>query len=224
MTNRRFLQRWIRITLVAGPLTYLCVSFLDLPVAHWVKRNLFSIKEWQKRTTDLPDLLLASVVAVTAAAGIAYLVRRRRGIDDSLTRLCHLAAWTAPVSFAMKQLLKLFFGRTTTRDWLEGHEAAAFHWFRGNEGWVGFPSGHMLVAAALLAAAARFFPWSRGWALAGCALLAVALMLTSYHFLSDVLAGIYFGLATEATVCQILFGGAPQLAGRGGCRAPDGCR
>jgi membrane-associated phospholipid phosphatase len=197
------------VSLVAGlllltPLVVLCVRYLDIPLADLVRHRLFASVQWSGMTSNLPDLLLQGVLAATCAALVLYQVRSRMGIDDPITRLSQLVAWTAPASYLVKSVLKFAFGRVNTRIWLEQPGLYGFHWFQGAQGCEGFPSGHMVVSVTLLAALCRYYPKFRPWCLLLGVLLGVALIATGYHFLSDVIAGAYLGVVIEAVVFGLL--------------------
>ncbi len=124
-----------------------------------------------------------------------YLRRVRRGSRDEKTRFFLLSGTAMPVAFVTKQMLKHIFGRMNTRAWLENPVDLSFHWFHGRGGPYGsFPSGHMAVFATLAAACWLFFPKYRVASLAVMIALGFALVATDYHYLSDVIAGGYFGL------------------------------
>jgi membrane-associated phospholipid phosphatase len=71
-------------------------------------------------------------------------------------------------------------------------------------GFDAFPSGHMLVVAALMSVLVRFYPKARPYCMVVGGLLALALILTAYHFLSDIIAGAYLGIAIEAALFAAL--------------------
>jgi membrane-associated phospholipid phosphatase len=182
------------------PLVVLCVYYLDIPLAYFVKNHLYGNVQWSNLTSNLPDLLLQVVLTTTVAALVLYRARTRRGIYDAATRLAQLVAWAAPASYLAKFLLKYVFGRVNTRFWLQQPGLYGFHWFQMRQGCEGFPSGHMVVTLTLLAALWRFYPRWRSWCISIAFLLGVALIMTDYHFLSDVLAGAYLGVLVEAMV------------------------
>jgi membrane-associated phospholipid phosphatase len=195
---------WIGSALLLVPIVILCVQFVDVPVALFVKEHLYGNRHWSRLTSDLPDLLLVVVVVTTVLALSLYLVRTRNGIYDAATSFEKLVAWAAPVSYVTKDLLKSVFGRVNTRTWLHDPQLYRFEWFERRQGFEGFPSGHMLVIVTLLAAAWRFYPRTRPLCLALAIMLGLALVVTDYHFVSDVIAGAYVGVAVEAVVFRIL--------------------
>jgi membrane-associated phospholipid phosphatase len=194
---------WAASTLLLAPLLALCVRFLDVPLASFVKNHFYVNERWSQLTSDLPDLLLYLVLGCSCAALVLYRVRAGRGIYDALTSLARLVAWVAPASYLAKSAFKFVFGRVNTRFWLQEPSLYGFHWFQGRQGCEGFPSGHMVVVIALLAAFWRLYPKTRPYGLWLGAALGAALVATDYHFLSDVIAGAYLGLVVEATVFSL---------------------
>lgn len=211
MSNRpcRMTQKWIGSILLVTPLVFICVRFLDVPVALFVKQHLYANARWSSLTSTLPDLLLMVVLLTTVAAFSIYRIRTRKGIRDSATNLAKLITWVAPVSFLAKHVLKFVFGRITTRAWVQDPGLYGFYWFRSD--YNGFPSGHMVVVVTLLAALWRFYPRSRPYGLALAGLLAAALVATNYHFLSDVIVGAYLGVLIEAIAFRALIQEPPRL-------------
>lgn len=216
MNNRcRKNVKWTAGALLLAPLLVICVRYLDVPVALFVKEYLFGNRGWSNLASDLPDLLLMAVLATTVAAFSLYLVRSNKGIYDDLTRLAQLVTWAAPASFMAKGSSKFIFGRVNTRQWLQEPALYGFHWCQGLPGCEGFPSGHMVVAVTLLAALARFYPKSLPFCYFMALLLGVALIVTNYHFLSDVIAGAALGVLVEALVCSLLFRRPQRFRGPG---------
>jgi len=198
------LVAWGASLLLLTPLVVLCVLYLDVPLAYFVKNHLYGNLHWSRLTSDLPDLLLFVVLLTTSVSLVLYQVRTHRGVYDDLTSLEKLVSWAAPASYLAKAALKFAFGRVNTRLWLHEPGLYGFHWFQRRQGYDGFPSGHMIVIVTLLAALWRFHPKCRPWCLCLGLLLAVALIATDYHFLSDVIAGAYLGAMVETVVFWLL--------------------
>ncbi|MDN5863638.1 MAG: phosphatase PAP2 family protein [Gammaproteobacteria bacterium] len=166
----------------------------------WVDRALaLMIAAWLPPGVDVPmnvpDLLLEFVVAVTLASFLVWVWIRWRGGFPRLQRIAPLLGIVAPLSLALKFIAKWVFGRTQSRWFIDHPGSYSFHWFDGQGVHLGFPSGHMLVATAVVLVVLAVFPRLRfiGW-LALIA-LAVALLLTSYHYLGDLIAGWLLGAA-----------------------------
>lgn len=204
LSSRTNLAAWTASTVVLVLLVFLCDRYLDAPLAYWVRDHLYVRAEWSDLTSDLPDLLMQVVILATSVSFVVYRLRIARGIHDAVTRLAQLIVWAAPLAYLVKSFLKFVFGRVNTRFWLQEPGMYGFHWFQRRLGCEGFPSGHMVVVVALLAALWRFYPRWRLGCLLVALLLGVALIATDYHFLSDVLAGAFLGVAVETVVFLVL--------------------
>ena len=206
-STKSFLLKAVAGVIVVATAVAGCDRYLDRPLALWVKGAFYGNRTWAHYTGDLPDLLLMVVLLTTAVTLPLYLIRVRKGIFDKTTRLDKLLAWSAPVSYLVKSVLKPIFGRANTRFWLKHPESYGFHWFSLHSGYDGFPSGHMIVMVTMLAAVCRFYPRLRAATLLVVLLMGGALVGTNFHYLSDVIAGIFLGLLTEALMFRALFTG-----------------
>jgi len=177
--------------------------FLDTRVALAVMGLLKSSDFLQAGISKIPDVLFLLVCVGSTLLWSNYLILRQRGIINDQSRFSRLAGSAIPLAYFLKWLCKLVFGRINTRVWLVNQGSDDFHWFHGGGDYSSFPSGHMAIFTAFLAAVWLFYPRYR-YISAGFLLgLAVALVITDYHFVSDVIAGAYLGLisTTLARVC-----------------------
>ena len=195
-----------RVILISTiPLILLSHLYLDTIVAGFFgevhrKNALLSIY-----SSDIPDLLFPAASLFTAMSWAAYYSLSRRGIDNASSRFFLLTGCTVPLSFLSKTVLKYLFGKVTTRAWLAHNDLYGFHWFNSGEKFSGFPSGHMVVFTVLALGVIRFFPRYRRASLGFLFLLAAALIITDYHFLSDVGAGTLLGFMLDAGMYNLLF-------------------
>lgn len=198
-------------TLSAASVAAIVVSclYLDHGIALFV-RNL-SLQN-PALAGNIPDFLLPVVLLATFFLWVAYLHRFHRGIDDALTSFLRLAAWTVPLAFFLKSVLKLVFGRTNTRFWLLHQSEHDFHWFQSSGNFSGFPSGHMAVFSAFIVSAWLYYPRFRPIYLGLMLVLGGALVATNYHFVGDVLAGAYLGLLVN--ICATRFTDHPRKSSR----------
>ncbi|MGB7629903.1 MAG: phosphatase PAP2 family protein, partial [Candidatus Deferrimicrobium sp.] len=168
--------------LLAAILVVFSSEFLDARIALGFDRLLRSDPLLAHYTSQIPDLLLPSVLVLSGAMWAMYLRRVRRGSRDEKARFFLLSGIAMPVAFVAKLMLKYLFGRMNTRAWLENPEDLSFHWFHGGGEYSSFPSGHMAVFAALAAACWLFFPKYRVACLAGMIALGFAVVATDYHY------------------------------------------
>jgi hypothetical protein len=212
----RIYQTAGRLKLIMKPVTFIvhCISalvivtgcnyYVDAYLANLVLQLPLSATFLAKKSADIPDLLFQIVCVITITSCACYLFRAKKEIFTRPTLFFQLIAYAVPISYILKLCLKYIFGRITTRAWLVHPELYGFNWFHGGGIYDGFPSGHMLVFTTLIAAFWRFYPRYRYTCIILLLLLAVALIATNYHFLGDVVAGMYLGLFVEAGTYQAL--------------------
>lgn len=205
-TPRResFLTDHLAIKLLFGfmlvaVMTVFSHRFLDAAISSAFYK-LIRVNRLMPFVSHIPDLLFYIVVAVTTCGWIGYWYRIRRGHADNHARFLKLCGMTAPLAFLAKMIFQYLFGRSNPELWAVYHHAPQFHWFRASAGYGCFPSGHMTVFTALTAALWRHYPRHKFFYLGFLAALALALIATNYHFLSDVIAGAYLG----AIVCLLV--------------------
>lgn len=191
---------------VTALLVLFCHYFVDAELAFFISRRFAGNSTWARYTAAIPDLLFLLVCIITAVAVCCYLVRSRREMYSPATSFFHLVAYAVPASYIGKTILKLIFGRINTRVWLHNPRLYGFHWFHGGGIYDGFPSGHMAVFTAFMAALWRIYPSCRWVCLVFLLVLASALIVTNYHFLGDVLAGAFLGWLVEVVTYRGLHG------------------
>jgi membrane-associated phospholipid phosphatase len=176
----------------------LSIYFIDDWMAVHVMQILMANNYLHKGTSNIPDVLALAVVTICVYFWGRYFVLRRQGAGTEQLQGCKTVGTTVPIAFILKWPLKFVFGRLNPRNWLESHASNKFHWFHGGAEYVSFPSGHMLVFAALFTTLWLFYPRHRSIFAGFALLLATALITTNYHFVSDVIAGAYSGLLIAA--------------------------
>ena len=189
---------------VCGILIVLGRLSLDTELAGFIKREIGLSFLRSKSIAGLPDILLCLVCAVTLFSWAAWFylsLRPARRVDTEFFEYLGLAL---PLAFITKTVLKDVFGGTEARDWLLHPGQIQFHWFQGGGNFSGFPSGHMAVFTVLLLGIGRQFPRFRIHCLGLLIALALALMITEYHFLSDIAAGFSLGMMADVLVCRAL--------------------
>jgi len=177
--------------------TYLCVRYIDRPVSLLIHDCLYRNSHWSALTSSLPDILLLLVLFISIPAAVWHFYRKKRSLLDTKTSFLGFIALTLPTAFVFKSLLKFLFGRVETRFWLKNQQLYEFHWLHGSANFNGFPSGHMIVFATLFAAIARYRAGQRLLCYSLLTTLALLLVATNYHFVGDVISGLYLGLLLE---------------------------
>ncbi len=169
----------------------LSIRYIDAFLAVKIFRFLMSFRTLHDVTKNIPDLLFVFVAVTTAVMWIIYLYRAHKNIIDTETLFLRLAATALPAVYLIKSFLQFLFGRTSPRNWLISRIPLEFNWFNGSGSC--FPSGHMTVITALGTAILLYYPKFRRPVIIVLFLLAASLIITDYHFLSDIIAGTYLG-------------------------------
>ncbi|MGH8161749.1 MAG: phosphatase PAP2 family protein [Gammaproteobacteria bacterium] len=197
------LRRASLVFVLGAVVAAVSVAWIDRPLALAIAHVL---PPGASVPSTIPDLLIEFVIVVGLAGVVGWIWARWHG-NERLLRVTPLVAATMPISLGVSELGKWLFGRTTTRLFVHHPRAYGFHWGDGHSMFFGFPSGHMLVATALIVVVIAVYPRWRwlGWAL--LAALALAMLLTSYHFLGDIVAGWLIG----ATLAQAILAADARL-------------
>lgn len=181
------------LLLLAALLTVLSYFYVDADLSLFIHRQIRHSPLWTRLSSGIPDLLLHMVVAITVLSWAGYFLQKRRGADDRHLRFLRACGTAVPLAFAAKFVLQYLFGRPDPYLWVFYHVSPRFHWLRASRGFGSFPSGHMTVITALVSTLVIHYPRYRHVFLASLFMLALALIATNYHFLSDVIAGACLG-------------------------------
>ena len=202
----RFKERLLDILFNAPAvliLVVLSVQFWDLPLASWLATYPpYYVRHL--KNSEIPDLLLATSILLTALSWSMYLYLVHQNIRDRRTQFFRILGTAMPVTFVAKEILKWIFGRINTRIWLRHPNLNGFHWFDGSSHFQSFPSGHMLVFTPLFLALWQFFPRYRTYYGIAFSCLVIALLVTEYHFLGDIIAGAYIGAVLYLAVTRVV--------------------
>lgn len=195
-----------RIISLVSVIIFIIIShtFFDIGIAEYTGELLRNNGFMVTYASDIPDLLFPVACVTTGLSWVVYCLLKHKNIRSPYARFFHLIGWTVPLSFILKTILKYVFGMVNTRVWLANKAEYGFHWFQGNGNYGGFPSGHMAVFTVVAIAFVRFFPRFRFVGLFLLLMLAAALIVADYHFLSDVIAGTYLGLMVDDFTRRVL--------------------
>lgn len=209
----KLLGQIIGVVASCAVLVSLSVWLVDRPVSTWVHEHLgdshFAFFRMSYDTHSLaigPFTLMAGlaeavvraapfVPAVLAAAAVVGRPPERRGRIILVLSLAILFAGE------INQDLKWAFGRTWPENWLGsnpswiGDGVFGFFPFHGGSGWGSFPSGHTTVITTLATLLWLIWPQLRVLWVAMVALVITGLIGANYHFVSDIIGGLYLGVA-----------------------------
>ncbi|HEX4766344.1 MAG TPA: phosphatase PAP2 family protein [Lichenihabitans sp.] len=203
----------------------LSIAFLDRPAAtfsHHVFHGAFAFVA----LTHVVDPVLPGSALGLIVAAVAVMSGWRPGRLGRTLIACCMAALMA---YAIKDQLKFGFGRLWPETWVNGNPswigngAYGFSPFHGGAGWGSFPSGHMVAITAPMCVIWRRMPRLRWLSALLVLLVAVGLYGADYHFVGDMIAGVYVGIACGLGMLAALHAGwsdRDEEAGREGS-APE---
>jgi membrane-associated phospholipid phosphatase len=192
------LLKWIGSFVLTVVLVVICYLWIDRPIAllahdvHWM---------------ELLDAFRGHRIPVVVAplAGLMLLVLAVRAImQRPLTRpylvilLCSLSFFVAE---GLKTYLKVAFGRTWPESWMGPHisfirdGAYGFNPFHGGPAYTAFPSGHITAVCAVVSVLWVWYPRFRPLYVLSVLVTAISLVGINFHFVSDVIAGIFLGIS-----------------------------
>jgi membrane-associated phospholipid phosphatase len=184
----------------------LSILFLDRPLSTWSHATLHRASAfiWLSRVVEpVPFLAVFGLTGTGAAAVFGW----RPGPAARVFIACCLATL---LTIGIKAQLQFAFGRTWPETWTNGNPSwitdgvFGFDPFHGGKGWESFPSGHSSVIAAPMAVLWQRAPGARWLWSAVVALVAIGLIGADFHWLSDIVAGLYLGTAV-GVACSAIF-------------------
>jgi membrane-associated phospholipid phosphatase len=191
--------------LICAVLVAVSVGFVDRPMARLAHDDIGRTALFLD-LTRIPEVLAALSVPLVVVLG---LVRMQRGRLAGLVRMGFLAGLSMIVAEAVKNALKLAFGRTWPETWVNHNPSFidsgvyGFFPFHGGAGWGSFPSGHMTIVTAAMGVFWVLWPRWRGIYLLPVVATAVGLFAMDYHFVGDMIGGSFLGFAVAVATVRI---------------------
>jgi membrane-associated phospholipid phosphatase len=206
------------------------VQLIDRPVATWVHEHLEDSQfDWFKapyhgHLLEIgPFSLIASpaqalgplAVIVLAILAVATATGWRPKMRGRLVLVLCLSIFAA---LEINAVAKLVFGRTWPLSWLGDNPSwirdgvFGFFLFHGGDGWASFPSGHTTVIVTPATLLWVVWPGLRiVWATT-VAIVVVGLIGANYHFVSDIIGGLYLGAATGLGIAALMLSPKDRLS------------
>ncbi len=211
-------RTWGRSLWLLSPLALIFASILwiDRDLSTWAHDHTVGFGDLDftasYRGNEIPVTLATLLIAPAEIVSMIYLpcavvlalFWRYRSPLPRYAWVMLTACITTCVTLAVKERLKWVFGRSWPESWTGTNPswirdgAFGFHYFHSGLDYESFPSGHTAAVAAFLMPFWQYYPRCRPIVIAMIGSVAVGLILGNYHFLSDVLAGAYLGIAMSA--------------------------
>jgi membrane-associated phospholipid phosphatase len=190
--------KWTASLVITIVVVALCYEWLDRPIAIYVHAEFNGVKAlpW---LTFIPEWLAVLAVAIFVIMGWRVATGRRLSRFESVLVVCGVSL---VVAMAIKDQLKLVFGRTWPETWINNNPSLirnnvyGFNPFHGGAGYASFPSGHTTAICAIMSVLWICYPKFRALYVLLVAAVVTGLIGADYHFLSDVIAGVFLGVST----------------------------
>jgi membrane-associated phospholipid phosphatase len=192
------LRTWFIALVACALLIIFCVWFVDLPLALYVNAH---VRVALAEPLDAELLFVPLGGVAIFACGCAALAGRAVPRWTHVTMIAGFSLmWAIACNYF---LLQPFFGRLALGWWLVKGRYG-FDLFHGHGG-TGFPSDHATVAASFLFVFWLFYSRARLFIAAFIIAESVGIILMNWHFVSDVIAGLFLG-ATAAIMTTAVLG------------------
>lgn len=207
--------RSLLVVLSCPVLVGFCIAVVDRGAAAVAHADLVPHRVFFDALTHIVDPVPPLAGLGLAAAGLAALCGWRPGPVGRLLLACCLAT---AIAIVLKDQLKYAFGRLWPETWVDnnpsliGTGAYGFFPFHGGRGWASFPSGHTTLITAPMAVLWRGLPRWRPLVALPVVLVVVGLFGADYHFVGDMVAGLYLGAACGLGALAIAAPSGPGVA------------
>jgi len=201
--TRRKLVRWGSVVAI---LCTLLMLYVDRPLMlHYYKEDYF-FREFLKRITFLGDsglyLIPTALLALLLhAATKAQRFAAQKQILGAIYQRTFFLFCSIAASGLVNSVIKIVMGRPRPSIFRDG-ETAYFLFFQLSSKMWSFPSGHSNTVFALATALTLLFPKVRFVVFPVAVLIAVSRLFTGSHYLSDIIAGAFIGIAVTIFVKQ----------------------
>ena len=199
------LQNFCILLVIAGVVTIVCYFWLDQPLAFFLHRNIAdkTVFVWLQRFTVAFPLLSSFILAW---CGLWTLMDRPFSRVQSVALTCSISFISTSL---ITSQLKYAFGRTWPNTWIESNPSLiqngvfGFNPFHGGLGFASFPSGHAAAICSVMTVLWWSCPNWRPIYVACVAAVVFGLIGANYHFLSDILSGMFVGTSVGYITTKI---------------------
>jgi membrane-associated phospholipid phosphatase len=169
-----------------------CIAYVDRPVAVFFEGHLRHTAAWVWLTRALAPLDLAVVMALLFLLGCGVWVVSGRPLSAWMQTPL-LCCWAGMWAVAADIIFKRILGRAGPDPAYIQNQVYGFRLLHGGPHWESFPSGTAAVSAAIASVLWIVMPRLRAIGAVMVVLLCIAVVITNYHWLADVIAGVFLG-------------------------------
>jgi membrane-associated phospholipid phosphatase len=179
-----------------------CTAYVDRPIALFFDAHLRHTAAWGWISLALAPLDLVVIAALLFLLGCgAWVVSGR--LLHPWTRTPLLCSWAGMWATAADIIFKHIFGRAWPDPVYVQNRVYEFRLLHGAPYWDSFPSGTAAISAAIASVLWILAPRWRAISALIVVLLCVAVVVTNYHWIGDVIAGAFLGTSIGWMTVQL---------------------
>jgi membrane-associated phospholipid phosphatase len=180
-----------------------CVFYVDRTVADFFDTHVRHIELWHYLDRFLKPFLFVLVAALffLLAAGGWILSGRKL---PAWTRTPLLCSWSAMWGLAAETIFKGMSGRSWPDPAYVRNHLYGFHFLQGDPRASAFPSGHAIIATAIVTVLWIRIPRLRILSVLVALAVVTVLVVNNFHWVSDVIAGAYLGVSIGWMTVRLL--------------------
>jgi membrane-associated phospholipid phosphatase len=192
MRNRTDIRNWFLAFAATAIMVVLCIAYVDRPAAEFSDLYLRHTAAWTWIDRALAPLDLTVAVALLFVFGCGIWSWSGR-LLPSWTRTPLLCSWAAVWATVASFIFKRIFGRAWPDPAFVQNHIYGFRLLHGGPHWHSFPSATAVISAAIVSVLWILQPRWRMVGVLTVALLCIAVVITNYHWVGDVIAGTFLG-------------------------------
>ena len=202
MSNNVTFRNWVLAFVVTLIAVVVCIAYVDRPVAEYFDLHLRHTSTWVWLDRALAPLNLVVLMALLFLFGCGTWVISGR-LLRSWTRTPLLCSWAAMWATAAEIIFKRIFGRAWPDPTYIQNHLYGFRLLHGGTHWQSFPSGTAMISSAIVSVLWITVPRWRAIGVLAVALLCIAAVVTNYHWVGDVIAGMFLGASVGWMTVQL---------------------
>jgi membrane-associated phospholipid phosphatase len=192
MSGNAVLRNWCLAFAVTAIMVGVCIAYVDRPAAEFFEAHLRNTAAWAWMNRALAPLDLTVAIALLFVLGCVIWTRSGR-LLPLWTRTPLLCGWAAIWATVATLVFKRIFGRVSPDPEFVQNHLYGFRLLHSAPHWHSFPSGTAMISVAIVSVLWILQPrWRVPGALIA-ALLCVAVVITNFHWVGDVIAGTFLG-------------------------------
>ena len=190
--------RWAIAFVFTALAVAISYEWLDRPIAYFTHAH-FHNEPWLAWLTLIPEFFAPLAVLAFIVLGLRALLEKPLTRLEAVTLLC---AVSLVIASAIKNQLKIVFGRTWPETWVRNNPSLiqdgvyGFHPFQIGAAYESFPSGHTTAVMAVMSVLLICYPRYRILFALIIVAVVIGLIGADFHFLSDCIAGAFIGAST----------------------------